>query len=52
MNKNLKRVRTVKEAKSVLRLEQYTFVKWDKKHKSFLVQTKCGQRKRIFYVYK
>ena len=57
----MKRIRTVKRAKQFLKNEmdsldpskkRYTMIRWDKKKKSFLVDTRHGQRVRIFDIYK
>jgi hypothetical protein len=57
----MKRIRTVKRAKQFLKSEmdylhptkkRYTMIRWDKKKKSFLVETLSGQRVRIFDIYK
>lgn len=55
----MKRIRTVKVAKKFLKVEMdtlnpskkaYTWVKWDNKRKSFLCDTRHGQRVRIFNI--
>ncbi len=57
----MKRIGTVKRAKQFLKNEiddlhptrkRYTMIRWDKKNKSFLVDTIHSQRIRIFDIYK
>jgi hypothetical protein len=60
MLSNYKRITSVRKAKKHLKTEkhwchvtqtEYTMVKWDKKMKSFLVQSRSGQRSRIFEIF-
>lgn len=58
MSNNLKRIRTVKAAKKILKAEKdhmgrprYRMIRWQNNKKSFLVETTSGQRSRIFDVY-
>lgn len=60
MLNNYKRLTSIRKSKKHLKSEKYflnkdlpayTMVKWDKIKKSFLVDSQCGQRSRLFEIY-